>query len=329
MTEYDLDDVMRQMREEGKLVVTDDDPIDIIIKFKPAFSVDTSYMYTLVEDLEDMGLECICFIQDYIGRINSTMKLSETRLEYGKIVDDMKVFASLKQIPVVTAGQLNRDASKHIDESRKKNKSDLVRTLGRSNVSESVLILNNSDAVYIIAPEEQVKGEKWIGWQRVKKRFETTDQDYYYIPCYPGTMTMVEDLGAAPVSRTTMRPDNGLDDMGTGIVNKYNANPIRDIADFESDDMFMPSGTMVNSNGTYMNVYGELDDSVAMRQYWFDNRYLLETAHQRNPDGTYYPIVILFLFFSTMTAIIVFHPLRFCIIDLTHISIKIVYSYHS
>lgn len=292
MTEYELDDVMRQMREEGKLVVNDEDPIDIIIKFKPAFSVDTSYMYTLTEDLEDMGLECICFIQDYIGRINSTSKLSETRLEYGKIVDDMKVFASLKQIPVVTAGQLNRDASKHIDESRKKNKSDLVRTLGRSNVSESVLILNNSDGVYIIAPEEPVRGEKWIGWQRVKKRFETTDQDYYYIPCYPGTMAMVEDIGAAPVSRTTMRPENAMDGMIDSMVTKYNANPIRDIADFESDDMFMPSGTMVSSNGSYMNVYSELaDDAVAMMQYWLNNRLSLEQAHAKMNNGLYCPIV--------------------------------------
>ena len=179
MTEFTVEDVMRQMREEGKLVLTDDDPIDIIIKFKPAKSVDTSYLYTLVEDLEDMGLECICMIQDYIGRIRSAEKLADTRLEYGAIVDEFKIFAALKQIPVVTASQLNRDASKHIDDGRKQNKSDLVRMLGRSNISESILILNNTDGAFVLAPEKDYNGNQWIGWQRIKKRFDATDQEYY------------------------------------------------------------------------------------------------------------------------------------------------------
>ena len=170
MTEFTVDDVMRQMREEGKLVISDDDPIDIIIKFKPAKSVDTSYLYTLVEDLEDMGLECICMIQDYIGRIRSAERIADVRLEYGAIVDEFKIFAALKQIPVVTASQLNRDASKHIDDGRKQNKSDLVRMLGRSNISESILILNNTDGAFVLAPEKDYNGNQWIGWQRIKKR---------------------------------------------------------------------------------------------------------------------------------------------------------------
>ena len=289
MTEFTVDDVMRQMREEGKLVISDDDPIDIIIKFKPAKSVDTSYLYTLVEDLEDMGLECICMIQDYIGRIRSAERIADVRLEYGAIVDEFKIFAALKQIPVVTASQLNRDASKHIDDGRKQNKSDLVRMLGRSNISESILILNNTDGAFVLAPEKDYNGNQWIGWQRIKKRFDATDQTYYYIPCYPNTLTMVEDIGQIPVSKTTLKDEN-MSTYESNMASKYGTNPIRSISDFENDDVFIPGA--VDFNGATANVYSELDEAiVAMNQTVIKNYGLLQDMHKKNGSGYYMPFV--------------------------------------
>ena len=290
MTEYTVEDVMKQMREEGKLVLTDDDPIDIIIKFKPAKSVDTSYLYTLVEDLEDMGLECICMIQDYIGRIRSAERLADTRLEYGAIVDEFKIFAALKQIPVVTASQLNRDASKHIDDGRKQNKSDLVRMLGRSNISESILILNNTDGAFVLAPEKDYNGNQWIGWQRIKKRFDATDQEYYYIPCYPNTLTMVEDIGGIPVSKTTLK-DSNMTEYENNMVSKYNANQIRNITDFEDDEVFVP-GSMVDFNGVTANVYSELEEPlIAMRQFEVSNYSMLKEMHAKDSNGYFMPFI--------------------------------------
>ena len=289
MTEFTVEDVMKQMREEGKLTISDDDPIDIIIKFKPAKSVDTSYLYTLTEDMEDMGLECICMIQDYIGRIRSAERLSDVRLEYGAIVDEFKIFAATKQIPVLTASQLNRDASKHIDDGRKQNKSDLVRMLGRSNISESILILNNTDGAFVLAPEKDYNGNQWIGWQRIKKRFDATDQTYYYIPCYPNTLTMVEDIGLIPVSKTTLKDEN-MSTYESNMASKYGTNPIRSISDFENDDVFIPGA--VDFNGTTANVYSELDEAiVAMNQTVIKNYGLLQDMHKNNGTGYYMPFV--------------------------------------
>lgn len=291
LTEYTIEDVMKLMREEGKLVISEDDPIDIVIKYKPAFSCDTSYMYTLCEDLEDMGLECICFIQDYIGRIRSTQRSSDTRLEYGYVVDEMKNFASSKQIPVLTASQLNRDAAKHIDESRKLNKSDLVRMLGRSNTSESILILNNSDAAYIITPEKAPDGSRWLGIQRIKKRFEASDQEYFYIPYYGNSLALQEDIGMAPVSRTTMR--NDIPGYGDNAVCRYSPNPIKDIADFENDEEFIPSG-LVSFNESTVNVYSDLESTAAaMNKCWIQNWDIIEEGHKRDSNGYYCPFVFI------------------------------------
>lgn len=226
MADYTVENAMRMLREEGELYLTDVSPIDIIIKFKPSNSVDTSYLYTLTEDLEDQGLEVIAMFQDYIGRIRSTERLSDTRLEYGMVVDEFKTYAEIKDIPVITVGQLNRDASKHIDEARNKSKSDLVRLIGRSNISESMLILNNIDAGFMIAPEVTRTGERYLGIQRIKIRYNAGNREFLYLPFANSTLKLVEDYGSIAMYKTTMT-DN---DMGNNMpYSNYQTNAIMDM----------------------------------------------------------------------------------------------------
>lgn len=207
MTDFTPDNAIRMLREEGGLYLNDNSPIDIIIKFEPSNSVDTSYLYTLTEDLEDQGLEVIAMFQDYVGRIRSTEHLADTRLEYGAVVDEFKTFAEIKDIPVITVAQLNRDASKHIDEGRKSSKSDLVRLIGRSNISESMLILNNIDAGFLIAPELTQDGERFLGVQRIKIRYDAGDREYVYLPFAGNTLKLIEDYGSVPCYKNTLRED--------------------------------------------------------------------------------------------------------------------------
>ena len=286
ITEFTVNDVMRLMRETGRLELSDNNPIDIIIKYKPSNSCDTSYLYTLVEDLEDMGKECIMMVQDYIGRIRSTERYADTRLEYGAVIDEFKVFAANKKIPVLTASQLNRDASKHIDEGRKQNKADLVRFLGRSNISESMLILNNTDGGFVLAPETTHTGEMYMGIQRIKKRFDASNQDYFYIPYHPGTMTMIEDIGMPPVSKTTLREDM-YEDVNNGMVAKYNMNLIEEVRDSNAisyldgtEDFKFSSNSIIAS-------------TAAMHQDFLRMRELLQEAHKRDEHGYYHPFIVM------------------------------------
>lgn len=208
MTEFDVESVISMLRNEGELTLTDDNPIDIIIKYKPTNSVDTGYMYTLCDDLEDQGYEVIAFFQDYIGRIRSTQHLADTRLEYGAVTDDFKTFAQLKDIPVISVSQLNRDASKRIDDGRQSSKSDLVRALGRSNISESMLILNNIDGGFMITPEYLSTGEKYLGILRVKIRYNAGTLEVMYLPFSTNnSIKLLEDFGREPLYRTTLRSD--------------------------------------------------------------------------------------------------------------------------
>lgn len=199
MTDFSEDEAIDEFQRKG-LTLSDDDPIDLIIRFRPNLSEDTSYLYTIVDDLEDQGYEVICMLQDYLKRIRSVEGMfgGDLRLQLGSVVNEFKTFATLKNIPVITASQLNRVATNNIDTARAKNKADLVRMLGRSNVGESNLIIENADWIGLIAPEdEKSTGKKYLGMQVVKTRYYIPNGMHYaYIPYVDNSIKFVEDYGS-------------------------------------------------------------------------------------------------------------------------------------
>lgn len=252
MLNYTEEEAMEVLRTQGNLSVSTNDPIDLIVKFRPHLSEDTSYLYTLCEDLEDEGYEVICMIQDYIKRIRSVDGTfgGDIRLQLGAVINEFKVFATIKNIPVITASQLNRVATASIDEARIKNKADLVRLIGRSNVGESNLIIENSDWIALIAPEYDKNGDKYLGIQRVKSRYYIPG-DFYcaYIPYIKDTIKFIEDFySPVPVHKITMREDVNLN---TGMSPAQGAvNEIKNFTDF--NDIKLPSN---DSNNMFANAH--------------------------------------------------------------------------
>ena len=174
MSDVSVDDGITMMRDKG-LVINDDNPIDIIIKYEPSNSIDTGYLYDFSDTLEENGYEVICYIIDYINVIRSidSYRASEERLRLGAIINEMKTIATDMDIPIITAGQLNRDANKKVDEAREKGNLNLLSCIDRSNLGESMLILNNLDGAFIITPSIiKNTNEKYLSIKLVKHRFE-------------------------------------------------------------------------------------------------------------------------------------------------------------
>jgi hypothetical protein len=236
MTSFSPDEAIRMLREDGELFLTDESPIDIIIKYKPVNSVDTTYLYTVTEDLEDEGYETICVIQDYVKRIRPVDYTRDLRIDLGNVVNDFKGFANAKDIPVISASQLNRDAAKNIDEGRKTNKADLLRLLGRSNIGESMLILENIDGGFMIAPEWDADGNKYLGIQRIKARYKVyTTRGHIYQPYVKGNpIKLIEDQDyATPMFKESLRgnKDEISARFSNAHVSSYMGNSIKDVDD--------------------------------------------------------------------------------------------------
>lgn len=256
MADYSVDELINKLRTEGELYLNSASPIDLIIKYKPGMSVDTSYLYSLTEELEDRGYEVISVILDYIKRIRSSLDNSDSRIWLGNVINELKVFAMTKHLSVITASQLNRDATSHIDESRKANKSDLVRMLGRSQIGESMLILENLDGGFLIAPEWDQDGKKYLGIQRIKNRYKASELNYLYYP-YCNGIKLLEDFNAlSPVYKTTMK------DIPANFNNLTRINEVKDINEIKkvNDGMMLKQNS--NQNIFLSGTMSMIDDST-------------------------------------------------------------------
>lgn len=199
MQNYTLEEVVQLLRTEGQLVVNDSSPIDIVIKYKPNKSVDTNYLYSLYDDLKDQGYEMVCLIQDHIKRIRSAEYNSEIRLELGDIVNEFKVFAADKMIPVITVSHLNREATKIIEETARKGTQDNGKLLGKSNIGESLLMIDNVDCAITLTKDYDKDGNCYMTFHRVKMRDRGSARDYICQPFLPGgEVRLVCDIGGLP-----------------------------------------------------------------------------------------------------------------------------------
>lgn len=233
ITNISYEDLMHKLVTEGELYLSDDSPIDLIIKFIPNRSIDTSYLYTLVEDLEDEGVEVICLLQDHIKRIRSTEYIQDTRLELGEVINEFKVFAQIKQIPVITITHLNRSAVSTIEDAAANNKADMTRLLGKANIGESMLMIDNTDYGFIINEEYDADGNKYMAFKNIKKR-DVSSLDYVCIPCTPGNeIRYMEDIySLEPLYKTTLKSDNTSVNTNANIKpNIYNNITVLDGSD--------------------------------------------------------------------------------------------------
>ena len=245
MANYSLDEVIGQLRNEGQLKITDSSPIDLVITYKPNKSVDTSYLYTLCDNLEDQGKEVICIIQDHVKRIRSIDRNTDVRLELGDIVNEMKSFAAIKDIPVITCSHLNRDASRTLEELDRKKNQDTGKALGKSNIGESMLMIDNLDFGIIITLDYDKDERLYMAFNAVKTRAKT-DRTYIVQPFVPGnTMRLVEDYGGIPQFKDTLHTAIDLNRGASSIVKISGASSMT-----ESMNLSV-SGDMIDSDNTF------------------------------------------------------------------------------
>lgn len=235
----DEDEALRLLTTEGELYLTDDSPIDIIIKYQPNKSVDTGYLYTLTEDLEDEGYEVICMIQDHVKRIRSVTNNPDVRLELGDVINEMKTFAILKDIPMITVSHLNRDGARVIDSQTSRTKSDLTRLLGKSNIGESFLMLDNVDYGAIINREYDADNNQYMIFKCIKKRVATM-RDYICQPfMQDNDLRLVEDFySSVPVFKESLYDVSmrQLSQNNTNTTTNIRTGGYANIAKYDNDD---------------------------------------------------------------------------------------------
>lgn len=286
-------DAINKLRTEGELYLTDESPIDILIKFKPNKSEDTNYLYTLVEDLEDEGYETIALVLDHAKRIRSTERNADVRLELGDVINELKTFAMIKDIPVITNSHLNRDAARTIDESASKSKADLTRMLGKSNIGESMLMLDNVDFACIVNPEYDRDNHKWMVCREIKTRVKIM-REYVCLPFdVNNSIRLIEDYySPIPVFKDSMYEDPVFNKT-TGVNTAATSKPQQENIPYmqTQNGRFVDNIPVIDEDDKEENIYefssrysstGEVNEEVQekIKPFEFDFEYYENTYLQ-------------------------------------------------
>ena len=92
--------VIKKLKSEGGLALTDKNNIDIIIRYFDNRSIDTNDLYGIIQDLEDEGIEVVTLILDYLKRIRPAEKGLSEKEELKNITNELKSLANYFDIPV-------------------------------------------------------------------------------------------------------------------------------------------------------------------------------------------------------------------------------------
>jgi ribosomal silencing factor RsfS len=200
---YTPKQVIRKLKEDGEMTLTDKNNIDIIIKYYPNRSIDTNDLYGIIKDLYDAGSEVIALILDYVKRIRPAEKAATEKEELKNITNELKTLAKKLDLAVITAQQLNRTAASVVDAAIQAKKEDVTRLVGKDGVAGAWEIIENSDIVIIINQEVKADtGEVFLTFKLLKRRYRSSEDDeklkrldYFNHPYEEGnTIKLIDDV---------------------------------------------------------------------------------------------------------------------------------------
>ena len=173
ITELSPPEVISMLKNEGKLAISGENNIDIVIKYYNDREIDTNDIYGIIDDLEDEGREVIVFILDYIKRIRAAESgRGDERIELKNASNELKTLAQHYDIPVITATQINRSGNATVEMAMTQNKEDLGKFIGATNVANCWDLLENSDWVCVINIEKKKGTEDYyLTFKRTKLRY--------------------------------------------------------------------------------------------------------------------------------------------------------------
>ena len=175
-------------------------------------------------------------IQDHVKRIRSVTNEQDVRLELGNVINEMKTFAILKDIPMITVSHLNRDGARVIDSQSSRTKSDLTRLLGKSNIGESLLMLDNVDYSAIINRDYDAEGNPYMVFKGIKERFAVM-REYICQPFVNGNdLRLVEDFySPVPVFKESLY-ETSMNQLNQNVNRNIKTGGYANIAKYDEDD---------------------------------------------------------------------------------------------
>lgn len=174
--------------------IVGDRNVSFEIKYRKNKSISTDDLDAMVDELALEGKEVVMIIQDYTKRIRSSSNNPDIRIELGDVVNDFCSIARSRDIPVVSAAQINRVGISKIEGAMAANKGNLAKLVDKSDAGESALPLENVDYALCITPEDdQATGDKYLGVKLWVTRVENPERKFF-LHKFQNGMRLEEDF---------------------------------------------------------------------------------------------------------------------------------------
>jgi len=155
--------------------------INITLVHKDADEVSPSDIDTMIDTLYDDGYEVIAVVIDYIELMKADEKdrNKEKREQLANISAQLHSLAGRRDIPVITAHQINREGQRVINDAKNKGQRNAIKLLNRSYIGEAMAIDKKTDFSMFIGIEKGPDGKLYLCGKREKCRYYKSDIDYF------------------------------------------------------------------------------------------------------------------------------------------------------
>lgn len=209
--DYSPETAMRMLQEHGIVNSADDTTSpEIVFKYRSNGTISAVDIDAMIEELSNEGKEVVFLVHDYIRRLKSSVRRNkELRLELSDISNELKTLAVERDIPILTAAQLNREAFRIFEEADNiEEKFNSMKKIGAANVGESIDLIQNVDYAFTISmsakrtqlhPDQEPILEYFLHVKEVASRFKDNGAPKHFIHPFPegNTMALVEDADLA------------------------------------------------------------------------------------------------------------------------------------
>lgn len=198
MKYLDPEEVKRILREKGRFSFDDENGIDIDILYYADLEIATSDLYNLWYRLRDMGKEPIALVLDYILKIDSARdNNNDERLRLTYSAKELKSFAQVFDIPVITAMQFNREGNSIIDAATRDEKEGILNFVGPALIGTAWGLVQEADWVGSLNLERRRStNTNHMSFKLYKIRGKKDDMmiDYFNHPFIGNSLRLMPDV---------------------------------------------------------------------------------------------------------------------------------------
>lgn len=229
--------------------------INLRIKYRKSKSISTADVDGFIDEMETDGYECVMLLHDYMKRIRSTQNYPDQYMELGEVCDEFCSIAKHRNIPVISASQLNREAQKVLESANGGKRKNVIKNLGASHIGESIRMIDNSDVVIIIGRETlETTGEDFITYKLQKYRGKLNkDTVNYFAHPFENGMKLIPDIH--------LSKHLSIFDLGDGLANFTPQNK-RDVINAKKQQLTAKRGNSSNSNSSEYSGGRKKDNEV-------------------------------------------------------------------